>query len=489
MNFKVWKSQIPCLALLIILGGCGTSEEETSETKWWVNFSATGTTSRVYTPGHEVLVRAAIEKANTAVGQNFYSPIIPADIDAPEYSQNGLIVGNFSTDRPDDTAFGRQLRDLYHAPTGWHEEPNIQSLHFLRDFKGDGDLTSGIDSCRASQAKIIGAVARADQLYRSGNRSSALQFLGHATHILQDSFSPEHTQREGLTILDLCSYGREKNGVCKHTATALGDNIFEWGPNQDDQCQVDKASYTFPESCMKPAARDAITATTALLTAFAKSQLDPTKTSMPASEILADLESNTSADILSCGQIRDKNPSLGFVKVQAGERCLIQSTNRFITKDTLRCAPFDSGDSNALLVQYKYRCAVSSMTDADLLSKGRVETDYQTSCLTSEKSTWQSGAQSVPMPSKFGPVAGQRCIVKYQALTNLYSSECPAIRGNSLNAIEDVIRWNCGALPSSDDAILKSLSNFRALKKLSCVGLKYQRYECNFGSGLEGCQL
>lgn len=167
-------------------------------------------------------------------------------------SMNPIIMGNFSTDMPatgtnailDGVTWAIDLRKYYNLPDSvdWHKNPSGQNMHFLRNHivpDGNGvvpDAKARVQSaqaaCYGSQNMILDATEEALknwalkvaienktktpeelELFRPSKkkkkkrkfmsrdeaadhyRNKALFFIGHATHILQDSFSPAHADR------------------------------------------------------------------------------------------------------------------------------------------------------------------------------------------------------------------------------------------------------------------------------------------------------
>ncbi|MCB0421618.1 MAG: hypothetical protein KDD61_11515 [Bdellovibrionales bacterium] len=168
-------------------------------------------------------------------------------------TENPIIVGNFSTDVPSrgkelfdsGEKWAVDLRKYYDldASTDWHKNPSGQNMHFLRNYlvhegnsittDSKGLVQSAQEACYGSQNLILQATHKATEAWKmkvaieldletpeslslmkeSGSRTRkklkpyskkeairhfrnlALFYIGHATHILQDSFSPAHTDR------------------------------------------------------------------------------------------------------------------------------------------------------------------------------------------------------------------------------------------------------------------------------------------------------
>ena len=177
--------------------------------------------------GHEDVLRFGVEFANTLL---YGETGVPGPFPSVEpgddclMSENPLVLGNGATDFPDDP-----MTDFYDTDSHtWHTSPTLQNLHFLRNYVGD-DVETAREACVGSERRILAATRRAGKSWRSGSSEDTFYWIGHATHILQDSFASPHTQRSGTglrTLIDLCSYGREVPGVCYHSSVALGDRIW-----------------------------------------------------------------------------------------------------------------------------------------------------------------------------------------------------------------------------------------------------------------------
>ena len=90
---------------------------------------------------------------------------------------------------------------------------------------------------------------------------AAMRWIGHATHTVQDSFTPCHTARSGTrfeTLIDVCTYGIEVPGVCLHAKPDLRDRI--WETNLECTITSDR-----PWDCLVPQAQAASNATAGYL--------------------------------------------------------------------------------------------------------------------------------------------------------------------------------------------------------------------------------
>jgi hypothetical protein len=244
------------VALASLSVACGTPEDQrVSQQKWMTGAGPAR--------GHEDLTRLAVERANNALeaqlGFRPYPAIAQgvAGID----SGNSMIKGNFESDFPSN-----RMQEFHDMPTDdsidWHNDGRIQHIHSLRNIIG-GQALSKQDSCKAIRANIINASRRAVDSYSAGAIEDGRYWLGHATHVIQDSFSNAHTTRSkddgGRTISDICVYGASFDGICQHSSFDSHDYVWrdKWScrfnPNERD---ID---------CLKNEAQNAVHATAAYL--------------------------------------------------------------------------------------------------------------------------------------------------------------------------------------------------------------------------------
>lgn len=210
--------------------------------------------------GHEELVYLAVEMANQKLqeanmvyenGQPFYP--LPQSQEFGSTATNMLVLGNFAVDDPDhvNARMQDEVMDVRKAYTerlqiprdsNWHNHGSLQTLHFLRAFIGNTpapaknscDVAKGnIDfaSNRAVANWVIGHDPSRSEADRKKSRDRALFWIGVATHIIQDSFSPVHTRREATPeakMLDLCAYNRPglPASICKHAEIDAADDVF-----------------------------------------------------------------------------------------------------------------------------------------------------------------------------------------------------------------------------------------------------------------------
>lgn len=227
--------------------------------------------------GHEDLTAIAIKNANQIIKeQHGIETFFPAAAmeEGAIFSENPVIIGNFRTDFPTSEFAKRYGVDLevpdsfdsieafYQAAESfqaWHHAPEIQHLHALRDFRQDGSVASASETCHQVQNTITTVTIEAVNTFKSNRQdTNALLLTGHATHMIQDSFSAAHTKRTGeagINLEDHCSYGPEVPGVCHHEENDSRDQIYK-----SPWCSV-----VASDDCLIPEAQNAIRATTSYL--------------------------------------------------------------------------------------------------------------------------------------------------------------------------------------------------------------------------------
>lgn len=245
--------RLPCImAFLTLIAACGPRDEAGSETKWMTGAGPAR--------GHEDITRLAVDKANDAlqglIGQRPY-PKIAKGVAGMD-TGNMMVRGNYESD------FDSPKMRAFHGMAGdvdWHNDGRIQHIHSLRDFEGKNVLSLR-RACESIRSTILQAARRGIASYQAGDVEDGRYWLGHATHTIQDSFSPVHTKRSGpgrKEIKEICVYGIEASGICKHADIDLHDRVWkssfecEWNPNKRDM------------SCLKSEAQDAVYATEAFL--------------------------------------------------------------------------------------------------------------------------------------------------------------------------------------------------------------------------------
>ena len=199
--------------------------------------------------GHEEITRQAIILAVSAAKTNNIK--IPQEISLMAFQNlqpdkfgligseatNPLIQGNYATDFP----FTRKdyvvnipkywkFNDVQ-DDMDWQNHAKTQKFHFLRDHLSKPDsrgsmLVGQRKSCIATREAIIKVTKEASLLMRTktnargtallpaerqANVKKALFFIGHATHMLQDSFSEAHgkrkTRRSNHDLSEMCYFG------------------------------------------------------------------------------------------------------------------------------------------------------------------------------------------------------------------------------------------------------------------------------------------
>jgi len=197
------------------------------------------------TSGHEEITRQAMNRleiglAGRGLDLRKLSPEFMGNREVEITGTNGLVSrnmiirGNYATDLP----FG--LIDDFDVPKwhglplqGWTNNPKGQVLHFLQNRNDDGSLVSQRDTCNQAKDEIARTTTEGLRLWRAGNIKVALFLFGHATHTIQDSFSPAHTVRAGAAdnhdLLNVCYYGQPLNvgdKACYHAVPDFRDDIW-----------------------------------------------------------------------------------------------------------------------------------------------------------------------------------------------------------------------------------------------------------------------
>lgn len=179
---------------------------------------------------HEELVRLASLKLNDHFGQEMV-PVDPFNTFGRN-SQNPVVRGNYLTDlpaerRPEEFHLGNHhgVKDLNDIT--WND--SLQSVHFNRDMI-DGQYLSTQENCE----RALHSMRRDARIFLSGadgNRTHQLNFLGHLSHSIQDSFSAGHIRRQNIgpygakRIVDICSY-YPSDGHCNHVSNLESDNVW-----------------------------------------------------------------------------------------------------------------------------------------------------------------------------------------------------------------------------------------------------------------------
>ena len=223
-------------------------------------------TSGIFFSGHEHITRFAIIKANALIKSkhglsSFYSEV--SEWDSGWRTDNPLIEGNYKTDFPDKRIYdfyGVKKRDL----RSWHSEPSFQNIHSMRNYSDEYTQTF-FESCHSIKDSIIKATLKAFSFFRKGQKEEGLFWIGHASHIIQDSFSRAHSLRSPPSfkeIEDICTYGKRFESICFHKNyedIIHGDRIWK----VDLNCNLNPFEKNY--SCLKPEAQAAVLATSGYL--------------------------------------------------------------------------------------------------------------------------------------------------------------------------------------------------------------------------------
>ena len=208
--------------------------------------------------GHEEITRQALLLAGEL------DPESRKILDAA--AVESITLGNYATDLPNGP-YPVSLNVYWGFPAGtdWNN-PVGQHLHFLRDYVDSTTLASAYDVCKSARESIARVSRDAEKMWQTADHEKSLFLLGHATHIIQDSFSPAHAIRgakeQNNDIQDVCYYpdgaGPETSAeeICFHKAVDPRDRIWlekwdadelarsqhEWGESGDGVTPVDNLS-------------------------------------------------------------------------------------------------------------------------------------------------------------------------------------------------------------------------------------------------------
>ena len=213
--------------------------------------------------GHEEISRQALNKtlarfADMGVDTFSKLPDLTVDLDpAPkglfgQTSKNMLIHGNFATDFPKYSTV-MDLGAFWKIPNMSNfEHPDTQVFHFLRNYLSNSmNLASAYDTCMGAREKIKFITNQAIDFWDAGETRKALFLIGHATHTIQDSFSPAHTARDmdpagNFDVKEICYFGTSirnkvqdpKLKLCYHAAPDSKDAIWNISQGQAMQTKI-----------------------------------------------------------------------------------------------------------------------------------------------------------------------------------------------------------------------------------------------------------
>lgn len=255
-----------------------------------------------YTRGHEDLTRFAVNMANEKItstsGVKNYFTSIPEGENAAR-SSLPMIQGVYDTDwavsMVTHSRSGQRMIDFYgvdwiKSGVEWQEMPWLQSLHFLRDRDAFGNSYGLVESLDRSREKIAKAFEFAVRV--AWDRDQSFYWLGHALHMIQDSFSRAHTQRtpDLRKITNLCVFGTEApEGACTHEAPLSGEGahpisgalLHEDRVWREDSLPCNHNPWERGWECLKPEAQRASEVSAGLLALYASvvgTGLQPAKT-------------------------------------------------------------------------------------------------------------------------------------------------------------------------------------------------------------------
>ncbi|HYX32129.1 MAG TPA: hypothetical protein VE954_03380 [Oligoflexus sp.] len=289
------------------LPACGTDEDaEHSDTKFLTGAGPAR--------GHEDITRMGVDKANqqleSLLGQRPF-PDILYGLNAAS-SDNPLVKGNFESDFPQAPIIN------FHNAAGadWHNDGRLQHIHSLRGAE-NGIYRNNRSSCELQQQTIRTITTKAMDALHSGDRESGLYWVGHATHVIQDSFSAAHTDRrstelqpEGRAIYEFCTYGTRFHGICYHDTADLRDRIWHDGLS----CQIDPTNRS--EECLRGEAKWAVDATASYLALVGRLMAG----NSDQETLLQDFFTNagvSGSGYFDCGKIPDSRLGLSEVTIKS----------------------------------------------------------------------------------------------------------------------------------------------------------------------------
>ena len=212
--------------------------------------------------GHEDILRIGIEHGNALIAAEsgiagMFTPVPFGD--ACPSTSHVLLKGDCVTDNPDAT-----MSAFYGvSDADWDYAPLLQDLHFMRNYVGSYGAESARLACWGARERITVATEKAMGYWQAGDRVAADYWLGHALHIVQDSFAKSHARRTGTnlrTLTDVCTYGRIVWGACYHLTYDPTDLIWR---RDSWSCAFDPNVRTY--ECMTDQARGAVRASAGFL--------------------------------------------------------------------------------------------------------------------------------------------------------------------------------------------------------------------------------
>lgn len=255
--------------VLALLGGsvsCGKEDHQVFERVQVTN--GKWTTGAGPVRGHEDLTRLGIDRANQILaeetGNSEYFPTV-SPVTGGLSTGHPIVQGNYHSDFPNEgilSFYGLSSG----SSSGWHDSPHVQNVHFLRN-RNEGIFESAFSACLGATENIVRITKKGMDHWREGQVHEGNFWIGHALHIIQDSFSMAHTKRDGhhkKEIVDICTYRHDLPGVCYHPPVSEDDRIWK----NTLPCQTDPGNRG--SSCLKDEAREAVMASVGYLLAVAR---------------------------------------------------------------------------------------------------------------------------------------------------------------------------------------------------------------------------
>jgi hypothetical protein len=182
------------------MAGCVVAPEDPEWASEHTDSTQEAWNSGAYNPVHQDMTRSAVDDANTYLKSVFYD-------------RGKVVDGNIDTDCTNGyTTWSCGSLDDYYR----QDPTDIPALHFMRR-----PTVSSKAGCEDSKAKILDAAVKALSAYHSGRTNDFNYWIGHATHIIQDSTATGHARRDSNDLhklLKICVSGSPTPaGACTHS--------------------------------------------------------------------------------------------------------------------------------------------------------------------------------------------------------------------------------------------------------------------------------
>ena len=265
--------------ILITISACDSTQEndllayiEKPEVRGWSQGLA-------ISRGHEDLTRFAVNIANKIINGDFdasikkmsdtdkyFTPVKEGEQGL--YTNHPIVLGSFRTDFPEETILSPMRKNYFeyeieidlieYYKNNYNidiadEDSHRRNLHSLREIFGD-EVQSKVDAVEGAKEYIMNATVEAVISLTNGEIEKGYFWIGHAIHILQDSFAFSHTQRlpSNLKVItDVCTFKEKYENICFHPNPIKDflqeDRIWKnnflcsWTPIRTYNCLKDRA--------------------------------------------------------------------------------------------------------------------------------------------------------------------------------------------------------------------------------------------------------